>query len=303
MESKFVFKHKPVLLGEIQEAMAWKEPIAFWDATVGLGGHSFALLSANPAPSLYVASDQDDAALKEAEKKLKSILKSETLSRFMNLNFSAFAANPLQSFDRILVDLGVSSYQLDDARRGFSFQKEGPLDMRMNSANGEAVGTWLMHCDYETLKSVFRENEVSQAGLFTKRWMEGREKLKEKLPRDFASQPLTTKDFVEALGFRLDSKDRRGRHPLTLVFQALRIFINREREHLEILMKELPRLLNPGGLVAIITFHSQEDRLVKWSLKGRLEPINKKVIIASEEEQAENPRSRSAKLRVYRRDA
>ncbi len=294
--------HKPVLVEEIKDALAWGgSSVSFWDATVGLAGHSRALLLSNKLPIRYVATDQDAVALEQAKKTLEESFGSSWVGVFEHSNFADYAEQTSDRFDRILVDLGVSSYQLDDATRGFSFQKEGPLDMRMDPSKGRALADWLFHCDRDEFLRVLRMGEVLQAHRLVDRWLRERDALVNLKGMDTEGRPLmTTKHFVEALGHRLDSKDRKGRHPLTLVFQALRVFINCEDTVLERLLTRLPQILAPEGRVAIISFHSQEDRMVKWMLKETLEPITKKVVMASEAEAQENPRARSAKLRVYR---
>jgi len=165
--------------------------------------------------------------------------------------------------------------------------------MRMNPTKGEAAWEFLEHCDEKELADILKNyGEERKANLFASRFV--RERAKKSI--------RSTKDFVEALGFHLDSRNRKGRHPLTRVFQALRIHVNQEFEVLESILGDLPDLLKKNGRLAIITFHSLEDRAVKWALKARLSPINKKVIRASLEEQSENPRARSAKLRVYEKE-
>lgn len=283
--------HEPVLLEPLIERMAWSEPVEVADLTVGGAGHLKALLMhCDIKPSRIVANDQDSFALGKAKEALKEFEPIE----WCHGNFRILVPENIGQFDRVIVDLGVSSFQLDSGERGFSFQKEGPLDMRMNPEEGEPVWSWLEHCrEQELADIIWKYGEERRSRKFARQWCHGGQ----------GKGIKTTQDFVGFFGYRLDSKDHHGRHPLTRVFQALRIFINDEFGALEELLEHLPRLLKPEGRVAIITFHSLEDRAVKWGLRGKLDPINKKVVQAEEEERLRNPRSRSAKLRVYERNA
>ncbi len=280
-----MFKHASILVDEICEHLAWSSIDRLVDLTVGGGGHLEALLSRNPRPREIIAFDQDPAALAAAKDRLK---KFEPI-RWVHANFREFSNLVPDPVDRLVIDLGVSSHQLDSADRGFSFQKDGPLDMRMNPLSGEPVWKWLMRCGEEELARVI--------------WLYGEEKASRRIARRWVERRnpdvQTTKAFVEALGFEMESKDRRGRHPLTRVFQALRIHINQEMTVLEELLDQIPRKLQKSGRAAILTFHSLEDREVKWRLRGKLKALNKKVIISGEEEIRANPRARSAKLRCY----
>lgn len=280
------FEHTPVLLEEVLKTLRWDEArVDVADLTIGGGGHLRALLESSSKPNRVVACDQDLTALEAAKRNLSAFNDIE----FHHLNFRDFKTLE-GSFDRIFLDLGVSSHQLDEADRGFSFQKEGPLDMRMDPSRGEPIIEWLMRCDEKTLAEVFEVyGEDPYARKVARKWVEVR----------FKKKVRTTREFVEALGFSLDSKVRGGRHPLTRVFQALRIQANDEIGALREVLEVLPEKLRPGGRLGILTFHSLEDREVKWGLKGRLEMLTKKPLVASESELHSNPRARSAKLRVY----
>lgn len=282
--------HKPVLLNEVLEALSSDSAVnCFVDCTLGGGGHLRAYLEKFERPKKIYAFDQDIKVLSETSKKFEE----EVSIQFIHDNFSSFAQHIQLPVDRVLVDLGVSSFQLDDPERGFSFQKDGPLDMRMNTSKGQTASEWLSQVgEKELADTIFTYGQERRSRLIARRIVTERK----------SRRISSTKELVECLGFKLDSKNRMGRHPLTKVFQAIRIFINDELNHLESFLEQIPAAMAPGGRLAIISFQSMEDRLVKHRLKGRLKPVNKKVIMASEEESSNNPRSRSAKLRIYSRD-
>lgn len=281
--------HIPVLLEEVTEALKWEtEDVSVLDLTLGGAGHLLKLLNSFPKPRRIVAVDQDPEAIERGRELLKGFP-----VEFYHGNYSEFLASRDETFDRILMDCGVSSFQLDQPERGFSFRQDGPLDMRMDPTKGEPVWKWLERCSEKELADViWKYGEDRKSRLWARRWVHARKFQKVR----------TTREFVEALGFTLESRDRRGHHPLTRVFQALRMHVNQELEHLRTALQFLPSRLNPSGRLAIISFHSLEDREVKWGLRGKLKAVNKKVIVASEQEQKENPRSRSAKLRVFTKD-
>jgi 16S rRNA (cytosine1402-N4)-methyltransferase len=284
------FDHTPVLVEEVCELMTWQTAHAIADLTVGGAGHLSELLKRNSRPDRIVIYDQDPAALRVASDRLQPWQPIEA----RHSNFENFEQEEGQ-FDRILVDLGVSSHQLDTPQRGFSFQKEGPLDMRMNPQGEVTAADLLFDLSEAELADLFyHDGEERRARVYARRWQEAKSQY---------SRSLTTLDFVRALDHRPDSKDPQGRHPLTRVFQALRIRVNREFHVLDRLLDFVPQKLSPQGRLGIISFHSLEDRRVKWGLRGKLKPINKKVVIASADEQKRNPRSRTAKLRVYERQS
>lgn len=297
--------HKSVLLNEVLWAFKDLTLNTFVDGTLGAGGHSGAILSQHPEIKQLIGIDQDPSALRLAQENLAPF---KGKCHFIHANFSALADVASQA-DGILVDLGVSSMQLDQAERGFSFRFEAPLDMRMNPDNSlsaqEIVNTW----EEGALGKIFRDYGEE------KRWrraahaiVEGRKK-----------KPIeTTQALVNLLEPHL--YDPRSKiHPLTRVFQALRIAVNRELEVLETFLHQALKTLAPGGRLAVISFHSLEDRIVKqqfrdWAsdkvsttgLQGLFldkEPegivITSKPMEASEEEVSENPRARSARLRVF----
>ncbi|PIR22770.1 MAG: 16S rRNA (cytosine(1402)-N(4))-methyltransferase [Deltaproteobacteria bacterium CG11_big_fil_rev_8_21_14_0_20_45_16] len=283
-------QHLPVLQDEILQLFSWKGPISSYaDLTLGGGGHLKLLLEAAPLPKRIIAFDRDLQILERT----RSTLSKHFAIEYFHENFDQFAEKTSGQFDRIFLDLGVSSFQLDDSTRGFSFQRDGPLDMRMDPSRGQSAWEWLESVEEKELADVlYRFGEEGRSRVHARKLVHERQ----------TKEIRTTKAFVEALGFRLDSKDHHGKHPLTRVFQGIRIFINDELGSLERCLESLPQKLAPGGRLAIISFHSLEDRAVKWSLRGKLAAVNKKVIQANKKEMADNPRARSAKLRIYEKN-
>jgi 16S rRNA (cytosine1402-N4)-methyltransferase len=279
-----IFYHIPVLPTEVIEGLAVRSGGHYLDATVGGGGHTRLILEA--APDVRVtALDQDEDALAAAKKNLAEFGERVT---FIHSNFAAYKY-PSQTFDGILADLGVSSYHLDQPERGFSFRNTASLDMRMNRQQSltaaDVINDW---------------DEVELADIFFKY---GEERLSRRIAKRIVEQrPFsTTTDLAEAIAYSVPPKYRYGRiHPATRVFQALRIVVNDELKSLETFLEKAPNALILGGRIAIISFHSLEDRIVKHSFKDSsiLKIVTRKPIIAQEEEIDINPRSRSAKLRI-----
>ena len=261
------------------------------DATLGGGGHSALLLERHPQLRL-VGLDQDPAARAAAVDRLAPF--SDRI-QITATNFADFTPN--EPAVMVLVDLGVSSPQLDQAERGFSFRLDGPLDMRMNPAGGgETAGELIERLEESALADLiygYGEERLSR-------------RIARRIKSDLAFQGsyAGTADLAYAVAGCYPPKARRGRiHPATRTFQALRIAVNRELEVLERLLQRAPDWLVPHGLLGIISFHSLEDRRVKQAFveDQRLERITRKPLVASEEEQQSNPRSRSAKWRLARR--
>jgi 16S rRNA (cytosine1402-N4)-methyltransferase len=256
----------------------------YLDATVGGGGHSALILAAHPDVRL-TALDQDTQALTAAGQRLAEF--GERVS-FQQCNFAEFDPGELR-FAGILADLGVSSAQFDWGERGFSFRQDAPLDMRMNQQQrftaAEIVNTW---------------DEAELANLI---YSYGEERLSRQIARRIVERrPLnTTAELAETIFHSVPRSYRYGRiHPATRSFQALRIAVNRELEVLEHFLQVAPLWLKPQGRLAIISFHSLEDRIVKHALKESelLRVITKKPITPSAAEAEQNPRARSAKLRI-----
>lgn len=279
------FHHVPVLA---EPTIAGLEIISdgiYLDCTVGGGGHSALILQAAENVRL-VGIDRDEMAIAAAGEKLADYQNHVT---FWRGNFCEYKPSPDLLFDGILADLGVSSTQFDVAERGFSFRESGDLDMRMdNRQTLTAAEIVNYYKEIELANIIFKFGE-------------------ERLSRRIASQIVekrpfkTTLELANAIAACVPSSYRHGRiHPATRTFQALRIVVNRELESLEQWLAIAPNWLKTGGKIAVITFHSLEDRIVKHTFRedDRLQVITKKVIIATDAENKVNPRARSAKLRI-----
>ena len=307
--------HVPVLLKEAIDFLAVKRGGTYLDATVGLGGHSYEIARRLGAPGHLIGFDKDPAALEQARERLKpinsrsSLVVSEAAAERpttsdqrpeldwpqITLIHGSFAEAGERvapaSLDGMMADLGVSSLQLNDPARGFSFQAEGPLDMRMNPVSGETAEQVVNHIDERELADVIYEF--------------GEERRSRRIARAIVrSRPIrTTKQLVEVVSAAARSMKHERIHPATRTFQALRIFVNRELDDLKALLEAAPRVLKPGGRLVTISFHSLEDRIVKDALhdgakQGWYRLLTKKPVTASEEEIDRNPRSRSAKMRA-----
>ncbi|MEH2000258.1 MAG: 16S rRNA (cytosine(1402)-N(4))-methyltransferase RsmH [Nostoc sp.] len=278
------FSHIPVLGREVIEGLTVRPGGHYLDVTVGGGGHSRLILEAGLDVRL-TAIDQDEDALAAAQKNLAEYGHS---IQFIHSNFADYEFTP-NTFDGILADLGVSSYHLDQAERGFSFRQSANLDMRMDRGRSLTAADVINNWDEADLADIF--------------FKYGEERLSRRIARRIVERrPLhTTVELAEAIASSVPPKYRYGRiHPATRVFQALRIVVNDELKSLETFLDKAPNALVPGGRIAIISFHSLEDRPVKHGLRNSplLKVLTKKPIIALEEEIANNPRSRSAKLRI-----
>ena len=293
--------HVPVLLKEAIDFLAVKRGGTYLDATVGMGGHSYEIARRLGAPGHLIGFDKDPGALEVARGRLQQTGEDVRHSTddwpTITLMHGSFAdlANDQQpaTIDGLLADLGVSSLQLGDPARGFSFQAEGPLDMRMNPMSGETAEQVVTHMDERELADVIYEF--------------GEERRSRRIARAIVrSRPIrTTQQLVEVVSAAARSMNRKHEriHPATRTFQALRIFVNRELDDLQALLKVAPGVLKPGGRLVVISFHSLEDRIVKDALRegakqGWYRLLTKKPVTASEEEIDRNPRSRSAKMRA-----
>lgn len=281
------FSHIPVLSQEVIEGLAVRPGGHYLDLTVGGGGHSRLILQAFDDVKL-TAVDQDEDALKAAKQNLAEF---GDRVEFIHANFADFPFLP-NSYDGILADLGVSSYHLDQPERGFSFRHTANLDMRMNRQASLTAADVINEWEEKELADIF--------------FKYGEERLSRKIARKIVdNRPFqTTTELADAIAYCVPPKYRYGRiHPATRVFQALRIAVNNELGVLETLIDKAPAALVTGGKIAIISFHSLEDRLVKHGLRNSplLKVLTKKPITATEEEIKQNARSRSAKLRIAER--
>jgi 16S rRNA (cytosine1402-N4)-methyltransferase len=278
------FSHIPVLSQEVITGLNIQPGGNYLDLTVGGGGHSRLILETAEDVKVTCV-DQDEDALKAAKENLSEF---GNRVNFIHSNFAnyQFIEN---SYDGILADLGVSSYHLDNPERGFSFRNTANLDMRMNQQQSLTAGDIINEWDEKELADIF--------------FKYGEERLSRRIARRIIEKrPFdTTTELANAIAYSVPPKYRHGRiHPATRVFQALRIAVNDELKVLETLIEKAPNALIPGGRIAIISFHSLEDRPVKHGLRNSplLRILTKKPIIATEEEIKQNPRSRSAKLRI-----
>jgi len=290
-------QHVPVLLKEAIDFLAIRRGGTYIDCTVGLGGHSFEIAKRLGAPGHLIGVDKDPAALEIAGRVLGLPAVEDEREDWPKVelihgSFAEIAKDQRPTtIDGFLADLGVSSLQFDSAARGFSFQADGPLDMRMNTMSGRTAEQVVNHLDERELADVIYEF--------------GEERRSRRIARAIVrSRPIrTTTQLVEVVSAAARSMKHERIHPATRTFQALRIFVNRELDDLKALLEAAPRVLKPGGRLVVISFHSLEDRIVKDALRegakqGGYQLLTKKPTIASEEEIDRNPRSRSAKMRA-----
>jgi 16S rRNA (cytosine1402-N4)-methyltransferase len=301
-------EHTPVLIEEVLEALAVRPAGLYVDATFGRGGHTQRLLEALGPEGRVLAFDRDPAAIEAGHARFGAEPRLHLFhGEFGQLAALVRAQAPGASCDGILFDLGVSSPQLESATRGFSFVRDGPLDMRMDPTRGQPVSAWLAEADRDAMRHVIATyGEERFAG-----------RIASAIVRARAEGPLLTTGALSALVARAVRTREPGKHPATRTFQALRIFINDELGQLERGLAQALELLAPGGRLAVISFHSLEDRIVKEFIRTHSEPdpalarlptlpaqaaprlrrIGRKRR-ASEQEIRANPRARSALLRV-----
>lgn len=303
--------HVPVLFDEVIRALQPRKGGRYLDCTLGGGGHTEGVLDASAPDGRVLAMDADAEAIARARERLSGAYADRLTLRQAWLDEApavarAFGFAPL---DGVLVDLGLSSDQLDAAERGFSFMRDGPLDMRFDRTRGEPAWALIEHMDVQSLTEVLREyGEVRNARRVAEAIWQARPVMTTGQLRDIVAGVARTRS------------DRI--HPATQVFQALRIAVNDELRRLKQALPELIGLLRPGGRIAVLTFHSLEDRIVKEVFRrecraevaqpgfgegadrpARIRLVNKNPIRPSEAEVARNPRARSAKLRVAERVA
>lgn len=304
------FNHYSVLLTETIEQLHVKPEGIYVDGTLGGGGHAFEVCSRLTTGHFY-GIDQDDAAIRAASERLAPFEDKVTILRNNYCNMrAALTAEGIEKADGILLDLGVSSYQLDTEERGFSYRYDAPLDMRMDQR--------------QTLSARDIVNEYSENDLYRIIRDYGEEKFAKNIAKHIvrarAEKPLeTTYELNEIIKAAIPARMRQNGHPSKQTFQAVRIECNRELEVLKSSLDDFIELLNPGGRLCVITFHSLEDRIVKTIFRKNENPctcppdfpvcvcgkvskgrvVTKKAILPSEQEILENSRSKSAKLRVF----
>jgi 16S rRNA (cytosine1402-N4)-methyltransferase len=293
-EGDVTFVHETVMKHEVVAALAPEAGEVYVDATLGGGGHTEAILEAAPGARV-IAFDRDQNAIDAAVARLARFGDRITV---LHANFGSMrerlAAMGVGTVRGLCADLGVSSPQLDDPARGMSFRREGPIDMRMDASAGETALELIDRLDDDSLANViYRYGDERRS-----------RRIARSIKRSLAEGELhTTLDLRRAIVRAVGPVRVGGVDPATRTFQALRIAVNDELGELEALLAAVPALVQPGGVVAILSFHSLEDRLVKQAFHGRetWEPLSKKPLSASEEESSLNVRSRSAKLRAARR--
>jgi 16S rRNA (cytosine1402-N4)-methyltransferase len=287
------FDHQAVMRNEVVLALAPRADGVYLDVTLGRGGHTLGLLEAGA--SRVIGLDRDEAALAATRKRLEPDRGRVTL---VHSNFAAVAEAlahlGIEHVDGACADLGVSSPQLDDPARGMSFRREGPIDMRMDLSDGETALELIDRLSDDELADVlYRFGEEHRS-----------RRIARSIKRALGDGELrTTLDLRRAIVRAVGPVRVGGVDPATRSFQALRIAVNAELDELTLLLPSLSRLVRPGGVVAVLSFHSLEDRIVKRAFHDSnvWEPLWKKPRVATDDETAENPRSRSAKLRAARR--
>ena len=308
------FQHKSILLNECMEGLSIKADGIYVDGTLGGGGHSFHIAERLSDKGRLIGIDQDEDAIEAATKRLAQFKQRVTIVRDNYEHFQEILSTlSIPAVDGILLDLGVSSYQFDEADRGFSYRFDAPLDMRMDKRQ-----------DF-TAKDLI--NSYSEAELYHIIRDYGEDKFAKNIAKHIVLErekhPIeTTFALSEVISHAIPMKMRvQGGHPAKKTFQAIRIALNRELEVLEESLDGMIKALKPGGRLCIITFHSLEDRIVKRAFRTAEDPcicpkdfpictcgrkslgkvISKKAILPSDLEREENPRSKSAKLRIFER--
>jgi len=304
-------QHQPVLFSEAVDALQIVEHGIYIDGTFGRGGHAAAILDRLGPAGRLIAIDKDPDAIVYAQEHFEHEQRFQIeRGSFAMLGDLARQIGLAGKIDGVLLDLGVSSPQLDDAVRGFSFLRDGPLDMRMDPDAGVSAADWLAKADERELSQVF--------------WRYGEERHSRRVARAICAQretgPITTTgQLAELVSAAVPGKER-NKHPATRVFQAIRIYINRELDDLGEGLRNIVDVLRPGGRLVVISFHSLEDRIVKRFMrdqaKGTEMPLDLPVtggptdcrlrlvgkpVFPGEKEIHNNPRSRSAVMRIAER--
>ena len=305
-------EHTPVLLPEVLAALNIRGSGVYLDATFGRGGHAEAILENLVADGRLLCVDRDPVAVTEARRRFAADSRvSVFLARFSSLGACADRVEPGLKFDGILFDLGVSSPQLDEPERGFSFMRDGPLDMRMSKGEGPSAADVVNGAPEAELVRIFREfGEERHAP-----------RIARAIVADRAVKPFERTGELAEMIARVARSRERSKHPATRVFQALRIYVNGELDELETALDQSLARLAPCGRLAVISFHSLEDRMVKQFMRRHASPdpayaglpfvpahaapklkLVGKRVTAGESEIERNPRARSARLRVAERN-
>jgi 16S rRNA (cytosine1402-N4)-methyltransferase len=301
-------KHVPVMLAEVLEGLRVRAEGTYLDGTFGRGGHAREVLKQLGPQGRLLLMDRDPEAIASAQTEFAA----DARVSIRHASFASMADWPQAAagLDGVLLDLGVSSPQLDDAQRGFSFQNDGPLDMRMDPTRGMSAAQWLAAADEKEIADVL--------------WRHGEERMSRRIARAIVErereQPLTTtRELADLVGRTIGHRERH-KHPATRTFQALRIHVNDELGALDDGLRAALACLKPGGRLAVISFHSLEDRAVKQFIRGEVaRPVRRhlpqpeevlsplvaigRAQFAGDAETHANPRARSAVLRVAEKRA
>lgn len=291
--------HVPVMVNEVVAALPCASRAVIVDGTLGLGGYAAAILKACAPDGVVLGCDVDVAAVQIAQQNLAAFGARMRMVQGSYADIPQYVqAQGWPAVDGICIDIGVSSLQLDQDDRGFSFQRQGPLDMRMNTDLAETAADLVNTASAEDMAQWF--------------WDYGEERYSRRIAQTIVRQRVVkpfenTLELADCVRDSVPANMRHGRlHPATRVFQALRIVVNQELQHLETFLATAPPLLKSGGRVVVVSYHSLEDRLVKqawkrWAETKQYRIITKRPQVPSDTEVASNPRARSAKMRVLER--
>lgn len=301
------YQHQPVLLDEVLEALAIKPDGIYIDATFGRGGHARAILNQLSAKGRLLAVDRDPVAVEFARTNFADDARFSIVhGAFSQLEQIAKDAQIIGKVDGVLVDMGVSSPQLDDPQRGFSFLQDGPLDMRMDTTQGKTAAEWLATAKEADIATVLREYGEERHA----------KRIAGAIVRERSVEAIQTTGRLAAIVKEANPSWERTKHPATRAFQAIRIFINQELAEIPLLLEQVLDVLAVGGRLVVLSFHSLEDRIIKRFIRqhsrGEQLPINLPVVFAKtkprlqslgrvkaeDSELAVNPRARSAILRI-----
>ncbi|MEW6325216.1 MAG: 16S rRNA (cytosine(1402)-N(4))-methyltransferase RsmH [Nitrospirota bacterium] len=290
--------HRPVMVTEILSVLRPAPTGVYIDATIGEGGHAEAILDASAPSGVVIGLDRDPEILALARELLAPFGPRLRLHAgdYREL-LSAWPERGIDRVDGVLIDLGLSSYHLEQPERGFSFRSEGPLDMRFDRSRGQTAAELISRLPETALTQLLQE--------------QGEERWARRIARAIVTQrrlgPIaTTRQLAGLIERAVPPPARRGRiHPATRTFQALRIAVNHELDGLDDALEQALQRLAPGGTLCVLAYHSLEDRVIKqrfraWAAEGRAQLVTKRPLRPSPEEAAENPRARSAKLRAVR---